>query len=148
MNTRTCAAVALIFAASGCATSRVAGWEEAGETVPLTPGEAKVHLTLGKINWARRHVREDLEMALKSFEHVAKADAGAYEAHVLLCRGYYLLADGHAVDVAEKKAFWEKGASWGEKALATNAEFRKRAGSENALAALTRGQVDALYWTA
>jgi len=145
------AAIALVLATSGCATSRVAGWEELRETVRLSEAEAKTQMTLGKTHWARRHVREDLEAALKSFERVARSEPGApgtYEALVLLCRGYYLLADGHVEDPAEKRVLWEKGASWGEKAMATNPEFRRRVGSGAELAALARAQVDALYWTA
>ena len=70
-----------------------------------------------------------------------------------LTRGYYLLADGHTEQMEEKKKLWEVGIAWGEKAMATNPEFKKRVVDngekiEDTLKYLTKGEIEAIYWTA
>ena len=70
-----------------------------------------------------------------------------------LTRGYYLLADGHTEEMEEKKKLWEVGIAWGEKAMATNSEFKKRVidngeAIEDVLKYLTKKEIEAIYWTA
>jgi len=53
----------------------------------------------------------------------------------------------------EKKRLWEVGVAWGEKAMATNPEFKKRVIDngekiEDVLKYLTKNEIESIYWTA
>jgi hypothetical protein len=140
---------------SGCAITRTVGWNQGFEGSSLSEKEVRKLSTEAKSHWEKRLDRAELEQALSSWEKLANANPSDFESRAMLARGYYLLADGHIPDaqMEEKKKFWEIGTSWGEKALATNASFRKRVQDEQkpveeALDALTRTEVPAIYWTA
>jgi hypothetical protein len=141
------------LALQSCATTRTAGWEKSYGESSLSEADIAKHLNQAKTFWKNRHVQGDLEKSLEHFESVAKQSPNDYETLVYLCRGYYLLADGHYSEKELRKATWEKGVAWGERALATNAAFQRRVKDENAkmedaLDTLTAKQVEALYWTA
>ncbi len=140
---------------SGCALTRTVGWNQDRGAISLGEKEKSSLLTSARKHWAARGERAELELALQEYERVALADPSHYEAHSYLVRGYYLLADGHLPDseMTEKKRLWEVGTSWGERALATNAEFRKKVKEEgvlleDALDVIGKDQIDAIYWTA
>lgn len=143
----------LTFTVSSCATSRTAGWDKSVEGVSLSKDQVKKKRAEALDLWKKRINQADLEKSLKLFEAVANQNPDDAEALVYLCRGHYFLADGHLTDVNQKKATWEIGTAWGERALATNPAFRKQVKEggkkmEEALDTLTVEQVPALYWTA
>ncbi len=138
---------------SACATSRTSGWDKSVEAGKLSPVDMKKKKAEAIALWAKRLEKADLEKALKLFEEVANQNPEDIETLTYLCRGNYFLADGHLTDNEQKKSVWETGTSWGEKALATNAAFRKEVKDngkkiEEALGTLTVAEVPALYWTA
>ena len=136
-----------------CASSRISGWDRLIGTKSSSHKEIRAEFRKAKDLWKKRDNKDSLEKSLKSFELVANSSDSPYDAMVYLCRGYYLLADGHVDDVEEKKRLWEVGVAWGEKAMATNPEFKRRVVDnkekiEDALDSLSRKQVEAIYWTA
>jgi tetratricopeptide (TPR) repeat protein len=138
---------------SGCATSRVSGWDWTYPPSTLNKAQERKLMSEGLRYWTRRHLKADLEKAIDKFEEVAKGNPKNYEALVLLCRGYYVMADGHTDSIDEKKALWNVGVTWGERAMAIDPKFRKiviegKKPLEAGLGALSRRYVDAIYWTA
>ncbi len=103
-------------------------------------------------HWTRRHERESLRQALKNFETLAYAEPENLDVLVYLTRGYYLMADAHTTGASEKKDIWEIGAMWGERALATNKEFKMQIKDgvkmHKALGVLDKRYVPAVYWLA
>lgn len=159
LNRRVLTALLISLASSallqGCAISRTLGWNQSGETASLSPAEKAKLSSEARAHWAKRLDRTELEKALASWEKIARATPSDFESHAMLARGYYLLADSHLPDsqMEEKKKFWEVGTSWGEKALATNAAFKKKVQDEQSLIedsldTLTKNEVPAIYWTA
>jgi len=137
---------------TSCATSRISGWNKIFGGKALSKTELSKEMGLAKKHWAKRDSKESLLKSLKSFEKIANSN-DSYEAMTYLSRGYYLLADGHLENMDEKKKNWEIGITWGEKAMATNPEFKKRVIDngekiEDVLQYLERGQIEAIYWTA
>jgi len=137
----------------GCASSRKSAWEQESTGKSLTTVETTQLMKEAKKLWATRNVRSDLENALSKFKSIVGSEPNNYEALTYLTRGYYLLADGIMQEPSEKKANWETSVYWGEKGLATNAEFKKSVvDDKNSVADsvqfLKKEQIDALYWTA
>ena len=138
---------------TGCATSRIEGWKRLIGGKVTSKKELRAELKKAKKHWRKRDQKAELEKALKSFEVVANSSDQPYEAMKYLTRGYYLLADGHTEEMEEKKKLWEVGIAWGEKAMATNPEFKKRVVDngekiEDTLKYLTKSEIEAIYWTA
>lgn len=137
---------------TSCATSRIAGWNKIFGGKSLSKAELSKEMKTAKSHWRKRDNKESLLKSLASFEKIANSN-NSYEAMAYLSRGYYLLADGHLDNMDEKKKNWETGITWGEKAMATNPEFKKRVidnGEKIAdvLQYLDKGQIEAIYWTA
>lgn len=141
----------LSFTLTGCA-SRTAGWFSSSDKIKLSKKEMKTLRSQALKSWSKRHVKEDLEMALSAFEKLSKATDDNLEYLTYLTRGYYFLADAHYDDIDVKKKYWEKGTSWGEKAMATNKAFgeamKKDEKVEDHLNKLGKREVAAMYWTA
>jgi hypothetical protein len=138
---------------TGCATSRIEGWKRLIGGKVTSKKELRAELKKAKRHWRKRDQKAELKTALKSFEVVANSSDQPYEAMKYLTRGYYLLADGHTEEMEEKKKLWEVGIAWGEKAMATNSEFKKRVVDngekiEDTLKYLTKSEIGAIYWTA
>jgi hypothetical protein len=138
---------------TGCATSRIEGWKRLIGGKAASKKELRSEMKKAKRHWNKRHEKSELEKSLKAFEAVANSSDSPYEAMKYLARGYYLLADGHTEDMEEKKRLWEVGIAWGEKAMATNSEFKKRVIDngekiEDVLKYLTKSEIEAIYWTA
>lgn len=142
-----------VFGLGGCATSRTAGWEQKAAVGSMSKEDLKKKKTEALALWKKRLDQAELEKSLKVFEEIANQNPGDIESMTYLCRGYYFLADGHLTDNDKKKATWEIGTAWGERALATNAAFRKKVKDEGkkieeALDTLTVAEAPAIYWTA
>jgi len=131
---------------------RDSGWQKKTETVFMESSQVaslkKETLEL----WKGRVEQTKLGEALANFERLHAVNPNDLETLVYLTRGYYFLADSHLQDVEQKKKYYEKGASFGEKAMATNAVFKEavKAGKDidEALSSLTKAEVPAIYWTA
>lgn len=137
--------------AISCA-SRDSGWDKKTEAVNLSKDEATVLIKDALTSWQGRVEQAKLEDALKKFSKLHAANPDDLDTLVYLTRGYYFLADSHLQDVEEKKKNYEKAASFGEKAMATNAAFKDSVKSgktvEESLSTLTAKEVPAIYWTA
>jgi len=147
------ASLLLSFVLAGCAAGRTAGWQSEVDEAKLSSSQETQLLAEARKLWTTRHIQADLQNALAKLERVASSNSENLEALTLLSRGYYLLADGHLENMDEKKKNWETGISWGERALATNAEFRKlvvdeKKNPEEALDTLKPEHTAAIYWTA
>lgn len=142
-------AFTMIF--TGCA-SRTAGWLKSSDKISLSAEESKQIKNQAMVSWSKRHEKAELEKALTNFEKLAKSTDDNYEYLTYLTRGYYLLADAHYSKVDDKKKYWEIGTSWGEKAMATNANFASAMKDgekvEDHLDKLGVKEVAAMYWTA
>lgn len=144
--------ITLSLLLTSCATSRISGWKKIFGGKTLSKTELAEEMKTAKSHWAKRDEKESLLKSLASFEKIANSN-NSYEAMAYLSRGYYLLADGHLENMEEKKKNWETGITWGEKAMATNPEFKKRVIDngekiEDVLQYLDKGQIEAIYWTA
>lgn len=141
----------LILCLVGCA-SRQSGWDQRSQNVQLSSEELKQLHSQAQSLWSQRVDTEKLTQALAIFEKIHLANQADFTTLVYLTRGYYFLADSHLKDLDQKKSTYEKAASFGEKAMATNGAFKKMISEgksvEEALAALTASEVPAIYWTA
>lgn len=136
---------------TGCA-SRTAGWFSKKNKVELSKSEFKQLKNKTMQQWSQRHDKEQLKLALGGLETLANATEENLEFYTLLSRGYYLLADGHTDDMDQKLKTWEKGTSFGEKAMATNKAFAAAMQDgekvSDHLDKLGEKESAAIYWTA
>jgi len=141
----------LVFVVS-CSTTRQEGWNKSTKSVELTAGQKTSLTKEAKDLWAKRVETETLKKSLEKFEQLHGANPNDLETLIYLTRGYYFLADAHIDDIEKKKEVYEKATAFGEKALATNEEFKKKVSSgksvEESLDVLTVNEVPAMYWTA
>lgn len=116
----------------------------------LSPQEFKIIEQDAMKLWQKRDVLESLEECLGKLELMHSAQPEQFETLGFLSRGNYLMGDGHMDDPEMKKRYFEKAALYGEMALATNKEYKKRMEKDlpYALEFLTLKEVPALYWTA
>lgn len=137
--------------AISCA-SRDSGWDKKTDSVSLTKDEATALIKDALASWQGRVEQAKLEDALAKFSKLHAANPDDLDTLVFLTRGYYFLADSHLQDMEEKKKNYEKAASYGEKAMATNAAFKESVKSgksvEESLGTLSAKEVPAIYWTA
>jgi len=141
----------LCFLIVSCA-GRNSGWENNTESVSLTSAEIS-NLSKEAVElWKARVEQAKLEASLAKFKRLHAANPSDLETLVYLTRGYYFLADSHLQNSDEKKKYYELAASYGEKAMATNASFKENVKSgksvEDSLDSLSKTEVPAIYWTA
>ncbi len=74
--------------------------------------------------WALRDDRAQLETAIAKWEEYLTHDPNNADVLGMLARACYLLANGHITDNDEMLAWFDKGASYGERGMATNDAFR------------------------
>jgi hypothetical protein len=131
---------------------RDAGWEKKTTSVSMTGAEMKSIKQQAMSGWKERVNKDSLQTALTNYEKLHAADPDHLETLIYLTRGYYFLADSHIDNMDDKKKTYEKAASYGEKAMATNEAFRDSVKSgkkvEEALSELSINEVPAIYWTA
>jgi hypothetical protein len=141
----------LLLSLVGCAT-RQSGWDKKTQNVQLSSEELSQLRASAQSLWSQRAQTDKLSQALTIFEKIHLANQEDFSTLVFLTRGYYFLADSHLKDLDQKKSTYEKAASYGEKAMATNEAFKKNVSQgksvEEALAVLTPNEVPAIYWTA
>ena len=131
---------------------RNSGWENNTESVSLTSAEISNLNKEAMELWKARVEQGKLEESLAKFKRLHAANPSDLQTLVYLTRGYYFLADSHLQNSDEKKKYYELAASYGEKAMATNASFKEDVKSgksvEDSLDSLTKTEVPAIYWTA
>ncbi len=141
----------LTLVLSSCA-SRKEGWQNETKSVSLSTSEEARILAEAKALWSERVETVKLQQSLAKFEELHRARPDALEPLVYLTRGTYFLADSQLDEVTQKKEAYERAAAFGEKAMATNSEFRKLVAGgkslEESLGVLTAAEVPAIYWTA
>jgi hypothetical protein len=141
----------LTLVLSSCA-SRKEGWQNETKSVSLNSTDEARILAEAKALWSGRVETANLRQSLAKFEELHRARPMALEPLIYLTRGNYFLADSQLDEAAEKKKTYERAAAFGEKAMATNSEFRKLVASgkplEESLSVLTVAEVPAIYWTA
>lgn len=142
----------------GCATTRTAAWD--GQFTAREAKATKLPADLEKL-WKTRHVKADLLSFIEKTEGWASENPANYESKVLLCRAYYLLADGHLyVELndenegtikKQQNEYFDRGIKWCERGLALNQAFYDKvikggAKFEDSLDTITLADIDALYW--
>ncbi len=140
-----------VFLFTSCA-GRMSGWEKKTDSISLSSSESKAIQKEAMTLWNQRIEQDKLEKALVKFETLHAASPNDLKTLIFLTRGYYFLADSHLQEIELKKKTYEKAASFGEKAMATNSDFSAEMKSgknvEEALSKLTLNEVPAIYWTA
>jgi hypothetical protein len=136
----------------GCATQRRSGFDAGDVATSITAKDSQALKTNAKKLWQTRHVKADLEKSIETWEKLSRTDKADKETFQALAHGYYLLADTHEDDVEIKKALWEKGAAFGEKAMAMNPKFKanmdEKKSLEDSLSLLGKDDSASMYWTA
>ncbi len=145
-------ALALCLMLLASCASRESGWSQKTKSVSLTAKEVSTLKAEALKLWKKRVHQESLEQALAKFELLHGAIPEDLDTLVYLTRGYYFLADAHYEKVELKKTTYEKATSFGEKAMATNLNFKQKVeggtAPEAALDTLTLKEVAAIYWCA
>lgn len=161
-NTLKRIALAILLMASVVACGKSRTVKITGSEVERSKTPAKLPADIEKL-WKNRHNEADLRQALTGLEKFANENPQYQDVKVLLCRGNYLMGDGHlwlkltgdsdedAAVKAESTQFYDAAVNWCEAALAMNAKFRDKVVKEGvevekALDALTTEDIDALYW--
>ncbi len=137
---------------SSCATKRQSGLSTSNVEA-ISQKDYEKSLALADSLWAKRHDRKSLESSINEMEKVANTDKATITLLTQLTRAYYLLGDAHEQEMNKKKTFWEKGAMWGERAMAMNADFKKAVVDQKEPMSdhfdkLTKQEAPAMYWTA
>jgi hypothetical protein len=144
--------VLLLFLFS-CA-SRKAGWEsqKTEQVQKAVKGNEQKILAEARENWSKRENKLNLEKSIALYTQLLELQTDQLDTLIRLAQAHYFYADAHLSDKEEKKKFWEEGTSFGERAMATNPEFKKAmlAGGnvEDHLQVLSKKQVGAIYWSA
>lgn len=142
----------LVSALVGCASKRQSGFDSNEALTSITQTEASALKSEAKKYWANRHIKAELEKSIATWEKLSRTSLVDRETYQALTHGYYLLADAHEEDLELRKSLWEKGAAFGEKAMAQNAEFaasmNRKKSLEESLPLLGKEDAGAMYWTA
>lgn len=138
--------------AFSCA-SRDEGWKSTADDIKMDEKEYSEMLNSAMSSWSKRSDKSELIEALNVFEKLARVNhPKRIEVFTYLTRGYYLLADIHFENMNDKRTYWEKGTSFGEKAFVLDAAFAKAVENDSNyddyLNLLGKDYVGAIYWTA
>ena len=152
MRTSTWIGVTLVLVASvglvlGCGAGRKTTYTKADATA-MTPQQQL--LAAAEAAWAERHDKAQLDTALAKWEEYITLDPNNGQVLGMLSRGYYLLGNGHLEGEDAKLAAYDKGASFGERGMATNEAFRKCVDGGNkdykCLEHLSSDDILSTYW--
>lgn len=125
-------------------------WAQDKDKKDFTQGETKALKAEALRLWQKRVDQQSLEESLSKFEHVHRSMPEDLEILTYLTRGYFTLAELHLTNDDLKKKNFEKAREFGERGLATNPEYQKKASKdiEDAIEKLTDKEVPVLFWTA
>jgi hypothetical protein len=145
----------LALAASGCATTYNAKWEEKPTTAATATDATSTLAAEGDAAWAGRGDKAKLTEAIAKWE-AAFEKAPSAELAAKLARGHYLLGDGfHALENAAeaRDAEYQQGLDWATKALKLSApEFAKAMAEgkkhSESISLAGKDSVPAMYWFA
>jgi len=102
--------------------------------------------------WKQRASKASVEAALRSFEKAHATNSQDLEVLEYLIRANFMLGDYFESDSAKKESFYDKAIVWGDKALATNPEYKKLMDAhkkpEDGLNTLTKREVPVAMWRA
>lgn len=134
-------------------SSRKSGFNTTDINAVLSEQERNQTLKKAELAWAKRDQKEQLEAAIADWEKLSHSVNGdQIDILTRLAQAYYLLGDAHEENIDVKKALFEKGAVFGEKAMSTNNTFSKKIKDgdsvEKSLSSLERREIGAMYWTA
>lgn len=136
---------------SGCA-SRTAGWEKSHEKIKFSPRKLKHLRSQALSHWNKRHIKKQLELALKEYELLSRATEKNRNYFLRLARGYYFMAQAHAPIIDDQKRYWDMAAGFAEKALAKNKllaqQLDKGEDIDDHLDKLNKSDLAAMYWNA
>ncbi len=145
--------LALTLTVLGCGETRKTAYleDQKAAKAPATEEAAGDDLkTQADAAWEGRGEKAQLEEAIKLYEQMIAANPADRDSLARLARGYYFLANGHLSDEAAIIEAYDKGAGYGEQAMATNAAFKKAIADgepdEKALKLLTKDEAPGLYW--
>ncbi len=100
--------------------------------------------------WAQREDKAQLDIAIAKWIEFTEKDATNGEVFGMLARAHYLLANGHLEVKEERLAALDKGASFAERGMATNEEFRACVDGGNkdykCLDKMTTADILPVYW--
>lgn len=145
------ALVAITFLAFGLIscktyTSGLKGTTDAAATAATTFEDAQTIWT------NERGTKEGLQKAIDALKGIVAANPEHQEALILLSRSVYFLADGYTDEAEAKSVLFEEGVTYGERAMACDAEFKARIDKgekpADAVFALQKDDQMAIYWTA
>ncbi|MCP4602674.1 MAG: hypothetical protein GY847_19525 [Proteobacteria bacterium] len=136
----------------GCGATRQTSYQSettaAKETKETTAEDEK--MAQADELWAKRDDPKTLRELLTIYEEILEADPSNRQVLERLSRGYYIMAYGYLTDNEEILAAYDKGASFGERILGLNSEFRDRvANGEDdykILGITTKEDVPGIYW--
>jgi tetratricopeptide (TPR) repeat protein len=149
-------ALLVLLAFVACGKSRQV---RASAAVERSKAPAKLPADVEKL-WKNRHEKADLIASLNGMEAFDKENPQFTDVKLNICKGYYLLADGHLWlemndsnegDIKKKQAdAYDRGIQYCELALQLNpalrAEVEKGVEIEKSLDKLGVDDIDALYW--
>jgi hypothetical protein len=145
---------------AACKTpGRVATWEQApvvaAAGTSTSSAASDVALAEAAAAWSKRDEEASLRQAIAAWEKVLATDANHLEAHTMLARAHYFLADGFLALQADKEeeelATYQKGVDHGERALllaqpAIEAKVKGGAKLAEAVGAMEAPGLRPAYW--
>ena len=141
-----CLSMILLLGACKTYTSGLKGTEGAAASGSSSFDEAKTIWT------EQRGTKDGLQSAIDALKAVIAAEPEHQEALILLARSVYFMADGYTEDPEAKAVLFEEGVTYGERAMACDAEFKARIDKgdkpQDAVFALQKDDQMAIYWTA
>lgn len=130
------------------------GWMDKEPEQVTTESAAEVEKILLEADeaWLQRVDPAMAEKAATLYMKAADMDPNNYNALAMATHAIYVWADYHIEDKELKMEIYDKGVSYGEKALATDPKFKEMilsgAKVEEAAGSVDKSHMDALYWTA
>jgi len=102
--------------------------------------------------WAQRGDMGKLKEAIAAYEAIARANPKDRQAHAMVTRGWYFLADAWIEDTDLQIETYLTSIEWGKRCMAINDDFAAQVNAgtkeKDAVAALTKDDVPCTYWTA
>lgn len=140
-----------VLMTGACGASRQAGWDRQQDR---QEGNLTEVLSEAEAAWEGRGDAETLRKAISLYEKAIAINPDQLDVLIRLARAYYFLSDGyHRGDRDAQLKYYDLAASWGEKAMAQDADFVTKvkdegADIEDAVEVLDAEYAGAVYWSA